>query len=81
MSHLLIRRARLGLLILLIAIGELGCAGSRPLPIVRPANAAPVTDLADLQLKPGTRCLVGLVGGEKLRGTCESNSRDRLEVR
>ena len=81
MSHILIRRAGLGLLILLFAVGESGCAAARPLPLVRPANSAVVTNLADLQLQPGTQCLVGLVGGERLRGTCESNSGDRLELR
>jgi hypothetical protein len=81
MSHLLIRRVVFGLPILLIAVGESGCAAARPLPLVRPANSAAVTNLADVQLQPGTQCLVGLTGGEKLRGTCESNSRDRLEFR
>jgi hypothetical protein len=80
MTHPLIRRTSLGLLIL-VAVGESGCAAARPLPIVRPAHSAAVTDLADLQLQPGTQCLVGLAGGEKLRGKCESNSRDRLELR
>ena len=60
MSYLLIRRAGLGLLILLIAVGESGCAAARPLPLLRPANPAAVTNLADLQLQPGTQCLVGL---------------------
>ena len=81
MSHFLIRRARLGFLILLVALSESGCAGARPLPIVRPASSAAVTNLADLRLEPGTQCLVGLLGGGKLRGTCESNSGDRLELR
>lgn len=81
MSHFLIRRARLGFLILLVALSESGCAGARPLPIVRPASSATVTNLADLRLEPGTQCLVGLLGGGKLRGTCEGNSGDRLELR
>ena len=65
MSPILIRRAGLGLLALLIAVGESGCAAARPLPLVRPANSAVVTNLADLQLQPGIQCLVGLAGGEK----------------
>jgi hypothetical protein len=81
MSHPLIRRAGLELLILLFAVGESGCAAARPLPLVRPANSATVANLADLQLAAGTQCLVGLSGGGQLRGTCESNSRDRLELR
>jgi hypothetical protein len=81
MSHLLIRRAGLWFLIVLIGVGGSGCAAARPLPVVRPANSAPVTNLANLQLAPGTQCLVGLSGGGQLRGTCESNSRDRLELR
>ena len=81
MSHLLIRGASSAFLLLLIAFGESGCAAARPLPLVRPANSAAVTDLADLQLQPGTHCLVGLAGGETLRGTCESNSVGRLELR
>ena len=81
MTQLLIRRTGLGLFILLIAAGESGCAAARPLPLVRPANSAAVTNLADLRLEPGTQCLVGLIGGGKLRGTCESNSDDRLELR
>ena len=81
MSHLLIRRAGFWFLIVLIGVGGSGCAAARPLPIVRPANSAPVTNLADLQLAPGTQCLVGLSGGGQLRGTCESNSRERLELR
>jgi hypothetical protein len=80
MAHLLIRRAGLWFLIVLIGVGGSGCAAARPMPIVRPANSAPVNNLADLQLAPGTQCLVGLSGGGQLRGTCESNSRDRLEL-
>ena len=81
MSHLLIRRAGLGLLILLFAVGESGCAAARPLPLVRPVNSAAVTNLTDLQLPPGIQCLVGLIRGESLCGTCESNSGDQLELR
>jgi hypothetical protein len=81
MSHSLIRRAGPRLLVLIIAVGESGCAAARPLPLVRPVNSAIVTNLADLRFEPGTQCLVGLHGGGTLRGTCESNSGDRLELR
>ena len=81
MSHFLNRRAGPGLCFLLIVVGESGCAAARPLPLVRPSNSAAVTNLTYLQLQPGTQCLVGLAGGERLRGTCESNSGDRLELR
>ena len=77
MTHPRIRRTSLGLLILLMlptAFGELGCAAATSLPIVRPASSVPLTDLAKLQLKAGTECLVKLSGGEQLRGACESNS-------
>lgn len=75
MTDLLARR--IGLM-LLVALGSSACAsGTRIVPMVRPANLA-ATDLEAVRLPAGTDCIVGLVGGETLRGRCEEITLDRL---
>ena len=67
-------------LVLLVALCNSGCASAaRIVPMVRPANLT-VADLANLRLPAGTNCIVGLVGGETLRGKCGEVTHDTLAL-
>lgn len=66
---------------LLVAIVAAGCATAPDaIPLQRDPRAV-VHDLADLRLEPGTRCLVGLMGGGTIRGAFLRISDDRLDLR
>lgn len=68
-------------LMLVLALGNAGCASvTRTPPIDRPTGLA-VTRLADLRLPRGIDCIVRLVSGETVRGALEGVTQDRLGLR
>lgn len=65
----------------LVALFATACATAPDAIPLLPGPRPVVHDLSELRLDPGERCLVGVVGGQTIRGVFLRMSADRLELR